>query len=256
MSSKRCAKEPKMRVKNVCHRVVTIVPSRLSQKSVTDPVTDQSQPQSQDPIEGNRKEGNRKEGNRKDSSEGVLGGDAPSASPTPSDSPQKPKRGRKKRPPGPFPEDWQPNDRHREMVRKHGLNAVLPSAVRVRIRSCSNSARPPKMVSIKRPWGVVVSAHASPSERKPAFLSVIAASVFNRSRVERASRSSRVTISTSPASSWSITRRSCARSVLAPLATARNTLTAPGDMSARVMTVLSQFTPNLEIYLLTRAASR
>jgi hypothetical protein len=30
-----------------------------------------------------------------------------------------------------------------------------------------------------------VSAHASPSERKPAFLSGIAASVFNRSRVDR-----------------------------------------------------------------------
>jgi hypothetical protein len=29
-------------------------------------------------------------------------------------------------------------------------------------------------------------AHASPSEQKPAFLSVIAASVFNRSRVDRA----------------------------------------------------------------------
>jgi hypothetical protein len=41
---------------------------------------------------------------------------------------------------------------------------------------------------------VVVSAHASPSERKPAFLPVIAARVFNGSRVDRASRSSRVTI--------------------------------------------------------------
>jgi hypothetical protein len=46
------------------------------------------------------------------------------------------------------------------------------------------------MVSIKRPCAVVVSAHASPSERKPAFLPVIAASVFNRSRVDRARRSS------------------------------------------------------------------
>ena len=32
---------------------------------------------------------------------------------------------------------------------------------------------------------MVVSAHASPSDRKPAFFSVIAASVFNRSRVDR-----------------------------------------------------------------------
>ena len=50
----------------------------------------------------------------------------------------------------------------------------------------------------QRPCAVVVSAHASPSDRKPAFFSVIAASVFNRSRVERARRSSRVTITTSP----------------------------------------------------------
>jgi hypothetical protein len=55
----------------------------------------------------------------------------------------------------------------------------------------------------------VVSAHASPSERKPAFFAVIAASVFNRSRVDRASRSSRVTITTSPVSSWSSRRQSC-----------------------------------------------
>jgi hypothetical protein len=36
-----------------------------------------------------------------------------------------------------------------------------------------------------------VSAQASPRERNPAFLSVIAASVFSKSRVERANRSSR-----------------------------------------------------------------
>jgi hypothetical protein len=40
----------------------------------------------------------------------------------------------------------------------------------------------------------VVSAHVSPSERKPAFFAVIAASVFNRLRVDRARRSSRVAI--------------------------------------------------------------
>ena len=37
--------------------------------------------------------------------------------------------------------------------------------------------------------------------------------VFSRSRVDRPSRSSRVTITTSPPSSWSSKRRSCARSV-------------------------------------------
>jgi hypothetical protein len=84
----------------------------------------------------------------------------------------------------------------------------VPCCNRVRIRDrVPNSARPPSTVSISRPCDVVVSAHASPSERKPAFLPVIAASVFNRSRVDRASRSSRVTISTSPAASWSSKRR-------------------------------------------------
>jgi hypothetical protein len=43
-----------------------------------------------------------------------------------------------------------------------------PSPVRARISSRSNSASPPSTVSIKRPCGVVVSAHASPSDRNPA----------------------------------------------------------------------------------------
>jgi hypothetical protein len=42
-----------------------------------------------------------------------------------------------------------------------------------------------------------MSAHVSVIERNPAFLSAMAARVFNRSRVHRASRSSRITISTS-----------------------------------------------------------
>jgi hypothetical protein len=45
---------------------------------------------------------------------------------------------------------------------------------------------------MSRPCDVVVSAQASLRERKPAFGSVMAASVFSRSRVERARRSSRV----------------------------------------------------------------
>jgi len=72
-----------------------------------------------------------------------------------------------------------------------------------------------------------------PSDRKPAFFSVIAASVFNRSRVDRASRSSRVTISTSPTLISASNRRSCGRSVLAPLATSRNTFPAPAARSWR-----------------------
>jgi hypothetical protein len=45
-----------------------------------------------------------------------------------------------------------------------------PSLVRARIKSRSNSAKPPSTVSIKRPCAVVVSAHVSPSDRKPAPL--------------------------------------------------------------------------------------
>src|SRR5271168_4116877 len=59
-----------------------------------------------------------------------------------------------------------------------------PSPVRARINSRSNSASPPSTVSIKRPCAVVVSAHVSWSERNPAPLPVIAASVFRRSPVE------------------------------------------------------------------------
>jgi len=70
--------------------------------------------------------------------------------------------------------------------------------VRARIRSRSNSASPPSTVSINRPCDVVVSAHVSPRDLKPAFLPVIAASVFNRSRVDRGNRSNHVTTTTSP----------------------------------------------------------
>jgi hypothetical protein len=60
-----------------------------------------------------------------------------------------------------------------------------------------------------------------PSEVNPAPVPVMAASVLSRSRVLRARQSSRVTNSTSPAASLASTWRSCARSVLAPLATSR-----------------------------------
>ncbi len=86
---------------------------------------------------------------------------------------------------------------------------VLPSPVRAMISSRSNSASPPNTVSISLPCGVVVSAQVSFRELKPALRSPTAASTLSRSRVERASRSSRVTISTSP---WSSRLRSLASS--------------------------------------------
>jgi hypothetical protein len=48
---------------------------------------------------------------------------------------------------------------------------TLPSLRRDRIKLRSNSASPASMVSISFPWGVVVSAHVSLSERNPAFRS-------------------------------------------------------------------------------------
>jgi hypothetical protein len=70
-----------------------------------------------------------------------------------------------------------------------------------------------RTVSISRPCGVVVSAQPSAIERKPAPFVPIASITLSRSRVERASRSSRVTSNTSPAASEAIAFASCFRSV-------------------------------------------
>jgi hypothetical protein len=91
-----------------------------------------------------------------------------------------------------------------------------PSPVRARISSRSNSAKPPRMVSIKRPCAVVVSAHVSRSDLKPAPFSATAPSVLRRSLVDLAKRSSLVTTRTSPLSSPAISRASCLRSARAP----------------------------------------
>jgi len=50
------------------------------------------------------------------------------------------------------------------------LARLLPSAVRVRIRSRSTSASPPSTASIKRPVLVPVSAHGSAKDRNCAFV--------------------------------------------------------------------------------------
>src|SRR6516165_2305574 len=57
-------------------------------------------------------------------------------------------------------------------------------------------------------------------------------SVLSRSRVERASRSSRVTISTSPLPSAAMALASCVRSDFAPLAFSANSLVQPASRSA------------------------
>jgi hypothetical protein len=75
----------------------------------------------------------------------------------------------------------------------------LPSAVRLRIRCRSNSARPPSTVTINLPC--LVSAQPSPNDLRLAPHSATAARVFT---------------SASPASSEAIQRAKTARSVLAP----------------------------------------
>ena len=49
------------------------------------------------------------------------------------------------------------------------LARLLPSAVRVRIRSRSTSARPPSTASIKRPVLLLLSAHGSAKDRNCAL---------------------------------------------------------------------------------------
>ncbi len=84
------------------------------------------------------------------------------------------------------------------MCRPWALARLLPSAVRVRIKSRSTSARRPSTAITKRPVLVPVSAHGSASDRNCAFASTMRLTMPNRSKVERASRSIRVTVTTSP----------------------------------------------------------
>jgi hypothetical protein len=62
---------------------------------------------------------------------------------------------------------------------------LRPSAVRVRIRSRSRSARPPKTAIINRPVLVPVSAHGSASERNGALASTICLMIAKRAKVLR-----------------------------------------------------------------------
>ena len=71
------------------------------------------------------------------------------------------------------------------------LARLLPSAVRVRIKSRSTSARPPSTASINRPVRVPVSAHGSARDRNCALASTMRLTMAKRSRVLRAKRSAR-----------------------------------------------------------------
>jgi hypothetical protein len=112
------------------------------------------------------------------------------------------------------------------------LARVRPSPVRARINSRSNSARPPRTIGIKRPCGVVVSAHVSPRERNPAPAFATVSRMFKRSRVDRANRPRRVTSNVSPAPRACNAFASSRRSALAPLAVSENTDAAPAAVNA------------------------
>jgi hypothetical protein len=105
---------------------------------------------------------------------------------------------------GPWPFPW-------------ALARLLPSAVRVRIRSRSTSAKPPSTAGIKRPVLVPVSAHGSAEDRNCALASTMRLTMPNRSKVLRARRSIRVTVTTSPGASLPSMRRSWRRSLCAPV---------------------------------------
>ena len=66
-----------------------------------------------------------------------------------------------------------------------------PSLVRLRINSRSNSAKPPRTVSINLPCAVVASAQVSRSDLNPAPLSATTPIRLRRSLVDQASRSRR-----------------------------------------------------------------
>ena len=69
---------------------------------------------------------------------------------------------------------WRVSFGLRPITTPRALARSLPSPVRLLINSRSNSARPPRTVSISRPCGVVVSAQVSRSDLNPAPLSATA----------------------------------------------------------------------------------
>ena len=101
------------------------------------------------------------------------------------------------------------------------LARVLPSAVRVRMRSRSTSASPPNTASIKRPVLVPVSAYGSAKERNCALASTMRLTMANRSKVLRANRSMRVTVTTSPGANLPSIRLSSRPSLCAPVTFSR-----------------------------------
>jgi hypothetical protein len=118
-----------------------------------------------------------------------------------------------------------------------------PSFVLLKIRWRSNSANPPRIVTMSFPWAVVVSAQTSPSDLKLAPFSLIACRVLSRSRVLRASRSSLVR-RTSPSPSEAKQRAKAARPVFTPDCFQPYTCSAPA--ARRASSWASYDCPSLE----------
>jgi hypothetical protein len=98
----------------------------------------------------------------------------------------------------------------RPSLAPRALARSRPSLARVRIKSLRT--RPARLAG--KHQAAVCCRGVGPCIAERTETGFLGGDCGDRSRVDRASRSIRVTVSTSPASSWSSTRRSCARLAL------------------------------------------
>ena len=111
---------------------------------------------------------------------------------------------------------------------------LIPTWVLALISSRSNSAKPPRTVSMSLPCAVVVLAQASARLLKLAPALATASSTLSKSLVLRASLSSLVTSSTSPSESAASALRSIGRSERAPESFSEKTRVAPACLSVTI----------------------
>jgi hypothetical protein len=110
-----------------------------------------------------------------------------------------------------------------------------PSAVRMRIRSHSMSGSPPRMAIISRPVLVAVAANGSASELNWPPAARISLTMANWSKVERAVRSIRVTITKAdlePTAYGYRPRRSATEAIQRVLTLLRQGYTTPPQVTA------------------------
>ena len=102
-----------------------------------------------------------------------------------------------------------------------GLGAALAFGGAGADKIAFHIGKPPSTASIKRPVLVPVSAHGSAKDRNCALASAMRLTMANRSKVLRARRSFRVTVTTSPGASLPSIRLSSRRSARAPVTFSR-----------------------------------